>query len=225
MLATYYNNEGYLYYRQGSISNSINSFRASIDEYKKTLDSKALANNPNLAYENAQNDAKNYLSLSSLYLRYLSQNDLISIKREFFKELFDTTKNLQVLSTNNSVSSKDRLLLYSHIAAFRYIMALKLTTEADNSRFKKKKDDPLDMSGHDINVQRLYMLKDAIDRYKYILSSNSNFPIDLKTEIIIRYNLAKAYELAGYIEEASYFCTRNREAVEKKKSWNEEHEV
>ena len=203
MLATYYNNEGYLYYRQGSISNSINSFRASIDEYKKTLDSKALANNPNLAYENAQNDAKNYLSLSSLYLRYLSQNDLISIKREFFKELFDTTKNLQVLSTNNSVSSKDRLLLYSHIAAFRYIMALKLTAEADNSRFKKKKDDPLDMSGHDINVQRLYMLKDAIDRYKYILSSNSNFPVDLKTEIIIRYNLAKAYELAGYIEEAS----------------------
>ena len=203
MLATYYNNEGYLYYRQGSISNSINSFRASIDEYKKTLDSKALANNPNLAYENAQNDAKNYLSLSSLYLRYLSQNDLTSIKKEFFKELFDTTKNLQVLSTNNSVSSKDRLLLYSHIAAFRYIMALKLTTEADNSRFKKKKDDPLDMSGHDINVQRLYMLKDAIDRYKYILSSNSNFPVDLKTEIIIRYNLAKAYELAGYIEEAS----------------------
>lgn len=203
MLATYYNNEGYLYYRQGSISNSINSFRASIDEYKKTLDSKALANNPNLAYENAQNDAKNYLSLSSLYLRYLSQNDLTSIKKEFFKELFDTTKNLQVLSTNNSVSSKDRLLLYSHIAAFRYIMALKLTAEADNSRFKKKKDDPLDMSGHDINVQRLYMLKDAIDRYKYILSSNSNFPVDLKTEIIIRYNLAKAYELAGYIEEAS----------------------
>ena len=46
-------------------------------------------------------------------------------------------------------------------------MALKLTAEADNSRFKKKKDDPLDMSGHDINVQRLYMLKDAIDRYKY----------------------------------------------------------
>lgn len=34
MLATYYNNEGYLYYRQGSISNSINSFRASIEEYK-----------------------------------------------------------------------------------------------------------------------------------------------------------------------------------------------
>ena len=203
MLATYYNNEGYLYYRQGSVSNSINSFRASIDEYKKTLDSKALENNPNLAYENAQNDAKNYLSLSSLYLRYLSQNDLTSIKREFFKELFDTTKNLQVLSTNNSVSSKDRLLLYSHIAAFRYIMALKLTAEADNSRFKKKKEDPLDMSGHDINVQRLYMLKDAIDRYKYILSSNSNFPVDLKTEIIIRYNLAKAYELAGYIEEAS----------------------
>ena len=203
MLATYYNNEGYLYYRQGSISNSIISFKASIDEYKKTIDSKALENNPNLAYENAQNDAKNYLSLSSLYLRYLSQTDLVSIRREFFRELFDTTKNLQVLSTNNSVSSKDRLLLYSHIAAFQYIMALKLTTEADNSRFKKRREDPLDMSGHDINVQRLYMLKDAIDRYRYILSSNSNFPVDLKTEIIIRYNLAKAYELAGYIEEAA----------------------
>lgn len=203
MLATYYNNEGYLYYRQGSISNSINSFRASIEEYKKTLDSEALANNPSLAYENAQNDAKNYLSLSSLYLRYLSQNDLTSIKREFFRELFNTAKNLQILSTNNSVSSKDRLLLYSHIAAFQYIMTLKLTAEADNSRFKKRSEDPLDMSRHDINVQRLYMLKDAIDRYKYILSSNSNFPVDLKTEIIIRYNLAKAYELAGYIEEAA----------------------
>lgn len=203
MLATYYNNEGYLYYRQGSVSNSIISFKASIDEYRKTIDSKALENNPNLAYENAQNDAKNYLSLSSLYLRYLSQTDLTLIKREFFKELFDTSKNLQVLSTNNSVSSKDRLLLYSHIAAFQYIMALKLTTEADNSRFRKRRDDPLDMSGHDVNVQRLNMLKDSIDRYKYILSSNSNFPVDLKTEIIIRYNLAKAYELAGYIEEAS----------------------
>lgn len=203
MLATYYNNEGYLYYRQGSISNSIVSFKTSIDEYKKTIDSKALENNPSLAYENAQNDAKNYLSLSSLYLRYLSQNDLTSINREFFKELFSTSKNLQVLSTNNSVSSKDRLLLYSHIAAFQYIMALKLTTEADNSRFRKRRDDPLDMSGHDVNVQRLNMLKDSIDRYKYILSSNSNFPVDLKTEIIIRYNLAKAYELAGYIEEAA----------------------
>ena len=39
MLATYYNNEGYLYYRQGSVSNSIMSFRKSIEEYRKTLNS------------------------------------------------------------------------------------------------------------------------------------------------------------------------------------------
>ena len=205
MLATYYNNEGYLYYRQGSVSNSIMSFRKSIEEYRKTINSNALNNNPSLIYENAQNDAKNYLSLSSLYLRYLSQNDLTAIRREFFMELFNTTKTLQVLSTNNSVSSKDRLLLYSHIAAFQYIMALKLTSEANDLMLNRKKnnDGSLDMSMHDVNVQRLYMLKNAIDRYKYILSSNSNFPVDLKTEIIIRYNLAKAYELAGNIEEAA----------------------
>ncbi|MEI0747883.1 ABC transporter [Brachyspira pulli] len=203
MLATYYNNEGYLYYRQGDQSNSIMSFKTSINEYKKTLDEKTLANNPNLQYQNAENDAKNYLSLSSLYLRYLSENDLTSLKREFFIELFNTTKTLEILSTNNSVSTKDRLLLYSHIAAFQYIMAFKLTADNSISYRKKNSDDPTDMTEYDINVQRLSMLKDAIDRYKYILSSNSNFPVDLKTEIIIRYNLAKAYELAGYIEEAA----------------------
>ena len=203
MLATYYNNEGYLYYQQGEQSNSIMSFKASIEEYKKTLDAKTLANNPSLQYQNAENDAKNYLSLSSLYLRYLSENDLTSIKREFFIELFNTTKTLQILSTNNSVSTKDRLLLYSHIAAFKYIMAFKLTADNSIEYNRKKSDDPTDMTDYDINIQRLSMLKDAIDRYKYILSSNSNFPVDLKTEIIIRYNLAKAYELAGYIEEAA----------------------
>ncbi|WP_028329072.1 PD40 domain-containing protein [Brachyspira alvinipulli] len=203
MLATYYNNEGYLYYQQGEQSNSIMSFKASIEEYKKTLDEKTLANNPSLQYQNAENDAKNYLSLSSLYLRYLSENDLTSIRREFFIELFNTTKTLQILSTNNSVSTKDRLLLYSHIAAFKYIMAFKLTADNSIEYNRKKNDDPTDMTDYDINIQRLSMLKDAIDRYKYILSSNSNFPVDLKTEIIIRYNLAKAYELAGYIEEAA----------------------
>ena len=203
MLATYYNNEGYLYYRQGDQSNSIMSFKTSINEYKKTLDEKTLANNPSLQYQNAENDAKNYLSLSSLYLRYLSENDLTSLKREFFIELFNTTKTLEILSTNNSVSTKDRLLLYSHIAAFQYIMAFKLTADNSINYRKKSSDDPTDMTEYDINVQRLSMLKDAIDRYKYILSSNSNFPVDLKTEIIIRYNLAKAYELAGYIEEAA----------------------
>lgn len=203
MLATYYNNEGYLYYRQGDQSNSIMSFKTSIEEYQKTLDAKTLANNPSLQYQNAENDAKNYLSLSSLYLRYLSENDLTSIRREFFIELFNTTKTLQILSTNNVVSTKDRLLLYSHIAAFNYIMAFKLTADNSVNYRKKQSDDPTDMRDHDVNVQRLSMLKDAIDRYKYILSSNSNFPVDLKTEIIIRYNLAKAYELAGYIEEAA----------------------
>lgn len=205
MLSTYYNNEGYLYYKQGDQSNSIMSFRTSIKEYEKTIDEKALANNPSLKFQNAQNDAKNYLSLSSLYLRYLSENDLTSMKREFFIELFNTTKTLQILSTNNAVSTKDRLLLYSHIAAFKYIMAFKLTADNNvnfNNR-KKQYNDPSDITDHDINVERLSMLKDAIDRYKYILSSNSNFPVDLKTEIIIRYNLAKAYELAGYIEEAA----------------------
>ncbi|MEI0604837.1 ABC transporter [Brachyspira alvinipulli] len=203
MLATYYNNEGYLYYQQGEQSNSIMSFKASIEEYKKTLDEKTLANNPSLQYQNAENDAKNYLSLSSLYLRYLSENDLTSIRREFFIELFNTTKTLQILSTNNAVSTKDRLLLYSHIAAFKYIMAFKLTADNSIEYNRKRNDDPTDMTDYDINIQRLSMLKDAIDRYKYILSSNSNFPVDLKTEIIIRYNLAKAYELAGYIEEAA----------------------
>ena len=203
MLATYYNNEGYLYYRQGDQSNSIMSFKTSIKEYEKTLDEKTLANNPNLKFQNAENDAKNYLSLSSLYLRYLSENDLTSIRREFFIELFNTTKTLQILSTNNSVSTKDRLLLYSHIAAFKYIMAFKLTANNNVDYMKKQSNDPTDMTEYDINIQRLSMLKDAIDRYKYILSSNSNFPVDLKTEIIIRYNLAKAYELAGYIEEAA----------------------
>ena len=203
MLATYYNNEGYLYYKQGDQSNSIMSFRTSIEEYKKTLDEKTLANNPSLQYQNAENDAKNYLSLSSLYLRYLSENDLTAIKREFFIELFNTTKTLEILSTNNSVTAKDRLLLYSHIAAFQYIMAFKLTADNSINYRKKQSDDPTDMTEYDINIQRLTMLKNAIDRYKYILSSNSNFPVDLKTEIIIRYNLAKAYELAGYIEEAA----------------------
>ena len=203
MLATYYNNEGYLYYQQGDQSNSIMSFKASIEEYKKTLDAKTLANNPSLQYQNAENDAKNYLSLSSLYLRYLSENDLTSIKKEFFIELFNTTKTLQILSTNNAVSIKDRLLLYSHIAAFQYIMAFKLTADNSIEYNRRKNDDPTDMTDYDINMQRLTMLKDAIDRYKYILSSNSNFPVDLKTEIIVRYNLAKAYELAGYIEEAA----------------------
>ncbi|WP_300370710.1 ABC transporter, partial [Brachyspira sp.] len=203
MLATYYNNEGYLYYKQGDQYNSIMSFRTSIKEYEKTIDEKTLANNPSLKFQNAQNDAKNYLSLSSLYLRYLSENDLTSIKKEFFIELFNTTKTLQILSTNNAVSTKDRLLLYSHIAAFQYIMAFKLTADNNVNYIKKQYNDPTDMNDHDVNVQRLTMLKDAIDRYKYILSSNSNFPVDLKTEIIIRYNLAKAYELAGYIEEAA----------------------
>ena len=203
MLATYFNNEGYLYYRQGDQSNSIMSFKSSIKEYQKTLDPKTLENNPSLQYQNAENDAKNYLSLSSLYLRYLSENDLTSIKREFFIELFNTTKTLKVLSTNNAVSTKDRLLLYSHIAAFQYIMAFKLTADNNIEYKRTNNDDPTDMTDYDINVQRLTMLKDAIDRYKYILSSNSNFPVDLKTEIIVRYNLAKAYELAGYIEEAA----------------------
>ncbi|WP_295162554.1 ABC transporter [uncultured Brachyspira sp.] len=203
MLSTYYNNEGYLYYKQGDQYNSIMSFKASIAEYQKTLDKETLDKNPSLQYQNANNDAKNYLSLSSLYLRHLSENDLTSMKREFFIELFNTSKTLHILSTNNAVSAKDRLLLYSHIAAFNYIMAFKLTADNNINYRKKLYDDSEYMTEHDINVKRLSMLKDAIDRYKYILSSNSNFPVDLKTEIIIRYNLAKAYELAGYIEEAA----------------------
>ncbi len=204
MLATYYNNEGYLYYKQGSTSNAISSFIKSINEYKNSLNSKDVTNNPNVIYENAQNDVKNYLSLSSLYLRYLSQNELTNIKRVFFTELFRVAEHINVLSTNPKVSSKDRLLLYTHIAALQYILAFKLT--ADNSvkiAREVNKDDPTDLRNHDINYERLKLLKDAIDRYKYILSSKSDFPVDLKTEIIIRYNLAKAYELAGYIEEAS----------------------
>lgn len=203
MLATYYNNEGYLYYRQGEISNSIMSFRTSIAEYKKTLDSKAIEQNPNIVYQNAVNDAKNYLSLSSLYLRYLSQTDLKLIRKEFFIELYDISKGLQALSTNMSVSSKDRLLLYSHIAASEYILAFKATTDLNVSKSRQRKDDPTDMTFHDLNVQRLWLLRDAIEKYKYILSPNSHLPVDLKTEIIIRYNLAKAYELAGYIKEAA----------------------
>lgn len=203
MLATYYNNEGYLYYRQGEVSNAIMSFRTSITEYKKTLDIKTIEQNPSIIYQNAVNDAKNYLSLSSLYLRYLSQTDLKSIKKEFFIELYNTSKALQALSTNMSVSPKDRLLLYSHIAASEYILAFKATSDLTTSSSRYKKEDPTDMTFHDVNIQRLRLLKNAIDKYNYILSPKSYLPVDLKTEIIVRYNLAKSYELAGYIEEAA----------------------
>lgn len=207
MLATYMNNEGYLYYRQGNDAEAIKSFKSSIDEFRKTVKTEEES------YKNAANDVKNYLSLSSLYLRYLSMGSFTNFKLDFYRDLKDVTDHLKVLLTNSAVTPKDKLLIQTHIAGSEYILAFKIASDSSiynvissYDRISSKRKDNInaeELINYDRNVYKLMLLRDAINRYEYILSKNSNYPVDLKTEIIIRYNLAKSYELAGYIENAA----------------------
>lgn len=195
MLATYYNNEGYLYYKQGDKNNALESFKKSVSEFKNSISPIELKDNPYAIYKNAQNDIKNYLSISSIYLDFLNSNDLSGVDvNTIIKELKDIDYNLNILSTNIYITAKEKIIINSHLAARNYIYATKLPRQVNTTNF---------MDEHNYNTRRLALIKEATDKYKYILDQRNNLPLDLKTEIIVRYNLALCYEAGGYTELAS----------------------
>ncbi len=186
-LSMYKNNEGALYYLEGDEQNAISSFDASIKGYEKLLGKNY---DPN---KNVENDAINYINLTYIYLNTIADaKSSVQILNKSLQDLATILPKLESLSVNTDVNKKNRFLLHTNIAAINYIFA-----KYSANMFK----DATAMDRHDNNMRRIIRIKDAINGYKYVLSSD--FEVDTRTEVILRYNLGLCFDFAQNINEAA----------------------
>lgn len=189
-LSMYKNNEGALYYMEGQSENAAKAFENSISEYAKSI------KQGEDRFKNAQNDAINYINLASIYLDIISDSENAdnSDKLKSFSEINKMLPDLNMLSTNTSINKKNRLLLHTHIAAINYTFA-KFSANVFTNRTS--------FEMHNDNIERIDRIKTAVKHYRYILSPEAALPIDIKTEVVVAFNLGLCYEFMGNITEAA----------------------